>query len=355
MMYQMIFFVAGAFLVSLLSGMVLIPMIIDSCKKRRLFDQPNARKQHTTLVPRLGGVCFLPCMGISLFVATQAVYLLYDREPNISMSSLYMLVGMMLVYIIGMLDDVIGISAKHKLQVQILSACLLPMANMYINNLYGLFGIWEIPAHIGMPLTVLFVVAVDNAMNLIDGIDGLCSGLTIVALAGFGLMFAKMDMWVYCVMVAGLIGVLVAYSVFNIFGRSHKIFMGDAGSLTLGFMLASFCVKLSMEQQSHMVYDDGRMMMTLSFLMVPCLDVVRVMAVRKRAHEPLFTPDRNHIHHRLIDAGYTMHQALGIIVALDLVIVGITAALTWLDVQATLVLAADIALFALFFRWLKRK
>lgn len=348
-MYQMLFFIIGAFMVSLLSGMVLIPKIVDICKKRRLFDMPNARKAHTIMVPRLGGICFLPCMGISLFVATQALYLLYDREPNISMSSLYMLIGMMLVYVIGMLDDVIGISAKHKLQVQILSACLLPMANMYIDNLYGLFGIWEIPPQIGMPLTVLFVVAVDNAMNLIDGIDGLCSGLTIIALMGFGLMFVQMDMWVYCVMVAGLVGVLVAYSMYNIFGRSHKIFMGDAGSLTLGFMLAAFCVKLSMNQPDVMPYDEGRMMMAMSFLMVPCLDVLRVMIVRKRAHEPLFTPDRNHIHHRLMDAGFTMHQTLGIIVALDLVIVALTAVLTWLGVQATIVLAADVAVFALFF------
>ena len=91
----MLFFIIGAFMVSLLSGMVLIPKIVDICKKRRLFDMPNARKAHTIMVPRLGGICFLPCMGISLFVATQALYLLYDREPNISMSSLYMLIGMM--------------------------------------------------------------------------------------------------------------------------------------------------------------------------------------------------------------------------------------------------------------------
>ena len=348
-------FVAGAFLLSLVCGLVITPLIVDFCKKRRLYDMPDARKRHKTLVPRLGGICFLPCMGISFVVATLALYFLNDKQTNISLASVYQLIGVMMVYLVGMLDDVVGVSANRKLVVQILSACCLPLANLYFNNLYGLFGIGQIPAWAGMPLTVFFVVAVDNATNLIDGIDGLCAGLSIIALAGFGLMFARIDFWVYCVIIAGLIGVVAAYCYFNVFSTRRKIFMGDSGSLTLGFLLAVFVVKLSMNNPLLAPYDGSRMIMAASFLIVPCFDVARVMMERKRLHKPMFSPDRNHIHHRLIDAGCTQHQALGAILALDLGFVAVNALLLRLGVQFTLILVTDIAVFALFHYLLQLK
>ena len=290
-----------------------------------------------------------------LFWPTVALYVMDGSNANMKVTSFYLLAGAAMVYIIGLLDDVIEVSAKQKFWVQIFSACWLIIARLHFNNLYGLFGIWEIPYYVGMALTVIFVVAVDNAMNLIDGIDGLCSSLAIITLAGFGVMFASVGMWVYCVMIAGLMGVLVAYFYFNMFGQRRKIFMGDSGSLTIGFMLAVFCVKLSMNLPTRMPYDAGRMLIAVSFLMVPCMDVLRVMAVRKKAGKNFFTPDRNHIHHRLMDVGFTMYQTLGIIVLLDIAIVGLTALLTWVGVQPTIILAADMAVFTLFFYGLKRK
>jgi UDP-GlcNAc:undecaprenyl-phosphate/decaprenyl-phosphate GlcNAc-1-phosphate transferase len=355
MLHTKIIFVVLALAVSLLCGLLIIPQIVDYCNKRKLFDRPNIRKQHKTLVPRLGGICFLPCMGISFVVATLALYFLNDKQTNISLASVYQLIGVMMVYLVGMLDDVVGVSANRKLVVQILSACCLPLANLYINNLYGLFGIGQIPAWVGMPLTVFFVVAVDNAMNLIDGIDGLCAGLSIIALAGFGMMFAGIDFWVYCVIIAGLIGVLLSYSYFNMFSTRRKIFMGDSGSLTLGFLMAVFFVKLSMNNPLLAPYDGSRMIMAASFLIVPCFDVARVMMERKRLHKPMFSPDRNHIHHRLIDAGCTQHQALGVILALDLCFVAMNCLLLWFGVQFTVILITDIVVFVLFHYLLQLK
>lgn len=348
-------FVIGAFLTSLVCGFVITPHIVDFCKRRGLYDLPDARKRHNTLVPRLGGICFLPCMVVSFLIATLALYFLQGRQTSISLSSVYLLIGVMMVYVVGVIDDLIGVRARKKLVVQIVSACSLPIAGLYINDLYGLFGIGHIPSYMGMPLTVFLVVAIDNAMNLIDGIDGLCAGLSVIAMVGFGLMFAGIGFWAFCVMIAGLIGVLLSYSYFNIFSKSRKIFMGDSGSLTLGFLLAVFFVKLSMNIPWMEIYDERRMMVAASFLVVPCFDVVRVMIARKRIHKPLFSPDRNHIHHRLMDAGFTPHQALGVILLLALCFVGLNSLLSWIGVQPTIIFVADVAAFALFFWLLERK
>lgn len=349
------YFVSGAFLTSFVCGLVIIPQIVDFCRKRCLYDLPDARKRHKTLVPRLGGVCFLPCMCISFLVVALVSFFIDGSHTNISLSNAYLFIGVTMVYFIGMLDDIVGVSAKHKLFVQVISACCLPLANLYINNLYGLFGIRQIPYYIGMPLTVFFVVAVDNAMNLIDGIDGLCAGLSIIALVGFGLMFASIGFLVYYVMIAGLIGVLLSYIYFNMLSKSRKVFMGDSGSLTIGFLLAVFFVKLSMDNPRLAAYDDQRIIMAASFLIIPCFDVIRVMIARKRTHKPMFSPDRNHIHHRLIDAGCSQHQALGAILLLDLCFVALSGLFIWLKVQPTLILTMDVAVFTLFHYCLQRK
>ena len=134
----------------------------------------------------------------------------------------------------GIVDDILGLSPLIKFIVQIIAACALPLSGLYINNMYGFFGIHEIPYYIGFPLTVLTIVFIDNAINLIDGIDGLAASLSIIALSGFLYMFIVQNVWSYSILIAGLIGVLVAFMYFNLFGsaeNNRKIFMGDSGSL----------------------------------------------------------------------------------------------------------------------------
>ena len=151
----------------------------------------------------------------------------------------------------GIADDIVGVKAKTKFVFQIAAASLLPLSGLYINNLYGFCGIHEIPFAVGFPLTVLCIAFIDNAMNLIDGIDGLASGLALIALAGFIYGFYCIQLYIYCILIAGLMGILLAYTYYNIFGKPEKglkIFMGDSGSLTLGFMLSFFTIKFAMSR-----------------------------------------------------------------------------------------------------------
>ena len=338
----------GAFLTSALAGLIIIPLIWRFCHRHGLYDMPDARKRHKTLVPRLGGICFLPCMSFSFAVAVIALLFINGKEAKIHGSSFYLLAGLLLVYIVGVIDDVRGVSARKKFVAQIAGACFLLVSNLYINNLYGFMGIWQIPAWAGMPLTLFLVVFIDNAMNLIDGIDGLCAGLAMIALAGFGVMFARLEMWVFCVMIAGLIGVLAAYCYFNVFSKRRKIFMGDSGSLTIGFILAVLFTKLSMNNPLVMEYDSQRMMMAYSMLIVPCFDVVRVVLVRLRQRKHIFSPDRNHIHHKLMDRGLSPHRALAAILLLALAYIALNGVMLHLGVQPTVVVATDIAAYIAF-------
>lgn len=339
-----------AFAISLVCGFIAIPVILDYCKSKRLYDIPNARKVHKSLIPRLGGVAFMPSMLLAFMIAI----FLWEQEnhaPKVEMSlwSLYFLIGLLLIYATGVVDDLIGLSANIKFVVQILAAIILPMAGLYLNNLDGLFGLYEIPFWLGAPLTVFIIVFVCNAMNLIDGIDGLSASLSEIALLGFLMAFFREGMFVYCVLIAGLMGVLVAYLYFNVFGKAEKnrkIFMGDSGSLTLGFILSFLFVKLSMDNPHVMHYDPINMPFAYSLLLVPTFDVVRVVIHRIRTHRPLFDADKNHIHHKLMRMGLTMHQTLFAILGIAVAFLIINYAL-YTEIGITVMFVADIALYTL--------
>ena len=313
-----VFWMVAVFLISAACGFIFIPIILNFCKEKQLYDIPNARKIHRNAVPRLGGVAFMPSMFIAFAIAV-AVISSTDRLVTINVWSLCFMLSLVLIYAMGIVDDILGLSPAVKFAVQIVAACMLPLSYLYINNFYGFMGVHEIPYVIGFPLTALAIVFIDNAINLIDGIDGLAASLAIIALAGFMYIFASQEVWSYAILISGLIGVLVAFLYFNLFGdasKNRKIFMGDAGSLTLGFILGVLCVKYSMYNPHTMVVHNFDFIMPFTLLIVPMFDVVRVFAVRIWHGCSPFKADKRHIHHKFMRAGLTQHQALCSIVAL---------------------------------------
>lgn len=345
------FYVVLAFALSLLSGFIMMPRIVDFCMKRKLYDIPNERKVHHAAIPRLGGVAFIPSMFMAFIISLYVYGYMSDNLPiGISMWTVSFIISMFMIFIVGVIDDVIGISAHLKFLVQIVAASLLPICNLYINDLYGFCGINSIPFWIGAPLTVLVIVFIDNAINLIDGIDGLAGGLALISLAGFLVCFGREHVWTYCVLIAGLMGVLCAYLYFNIWGRverHHKIFMGDSGSLTLGFVLGFLVVKFAMNSTVVMPYRSDGLLLAYTLLIVPCFDVVRVIIVRLRVGQPLFRADKRHIHHKLLRLGLTQRAALAVILVLQLFFVALNILLNGL-VDITLIVAIDIVAFVAF-------
>ena len=346
--YILISFVA--FVCSALFGFVMIPQIVNFCIRKKLYDIPNERKVHKNPIPRLGGISFMPSMLLAFFLALVVLDQVTGEEPiTISLWTCSFLVSLMLVYVVGTIDDLIGLGARTKFAVQIAAATLMPLSGLYINNLYGFLGYHEIPFWFGAPLTIFIIVFIDNAINLIDGIDGLAGGLALMALAGFLACFLREGLVTYCVLIAGLMGVLVPYLYFNILGdpkKNRKIFMGDSGSLTLGFILGFLFVKFAMHNPNVMTYHKDGLILSITMLIVPMFDVVRVVIMRLRKRRPLFDADKNHIHHKLMRAGLSQHKALAAILAIALAFAAVNFAMVFfIKINFTYVLVIDIALF----------
>lgn len=342
-----------AFMLSACCGLIMIPALLRFCQKRKLYDLPNIRKVHHTLVPRLGGTAFMPSMALSASIVIVVISLTGNNHKIVlSTWSLAMMLSAMIIYCVGVVDDIFGLDAKVKFTMQIIASAIIPFCGLWINNLYGLFGIHEIPAYLGMPLTVFLFVFIDNAFNLIDGIDGLAATLAILALIGFIYCFSPYDLIAYEVMIAGLIGILASYLRYNLWENAEKgskIFMGDSGSLTLGFILAFLFVKAIAVNPNVMPMSTRRVLIAYSLLIIPTYDVVRVVLHRLRWKMPIFDADKSHIHHKLMELGLSQHQVL--ISILGLAIAYIALNLVMYDfggVGLTTILIVDVATYTIF-------
>lgn len=314
-----LYIIIAAFITAVILGRIIIPNILVISMRKRLFDEPDARKIHKRPIPRLGGVTFFPVIVFTLCTFT-AIHLFKGHfvyniiTLNTAREMLFLISGLTLLYIVGIADDLIGVRYRKKFVVQIISAAMFPIAGLYINSFYGLFGINEIDPIIGIPFTMLLVVFITNAINLIDGIDGLASGLSMVALVVFGVIFVHFQSWIYALLAFVSVGVIIPFFSYNVFGnadRGRKIFMGDTGSLTLGYILSFFVIRFCMHEPNSIMQVQGSpVLIAFSVLMVPCLDVVRVVLRRARNRKPLFLPDKTHIHHKFLAMGFSPRRAL---------------------------------------------
>lgn len=340
-----------SFMLSLVFGFISIPLILKFCKERKLYDIPDFRKRHKQAIPRLGGIAFLPCMLLSFGLVLVIFSIKYSTYESVHLWYLYLLFGFFMIYIIGLFDDILGLTARFKFLVQFFAACCLPAAGIYINNLFGFFGVWTIPSYVGIPLTVFLILLIINAMNLIDGIDGLSSSLSLIALCVYLFVFSDFNAWGICVMCAGLAGSLVAFFYFNMFGKpdkNTKIFMGDSGSLTLGYLISALFVRYLMLYAENGECDYSGVVLAYSALIIPTFDVVRVVLFRIRKREPIFGADRNHIHHRLMDTGITQHKALGIIIAMAISYIIGNVILYRVTENISIIIIADIVIYIQF-------
>ncbi len=356
MLLDYIFLVLVGFIMAALLGQRIIPGILVVAHHKNLFDLPDERKVHNRPIPRLGGVTFFP---VIVFVMTVIGLLLYTYLPmkltffhSDGIPEFFgLLAGLTLLYVIGIGDDLVGVRYSRKFLIQIVSASMIPLSGLYINNFYGLFGINEIPFFLGIPLTLLLTVFITNAINLIDGIDGLASGLCIVALGMFGVTFALESLWMYTLLAFISVGVIIPFFCYNVYGnveKGHKIFMGDTGSLTLGFILSVMVVKYCMFHVGDEAAVDGAPLVTaFSILLVPCLDVIRVVLGRIRRKANPFKPDRTHLHHKFLNMGFSARRSLLCIQLMAISFIVVTYVLLYIGVNANIVFVLDVVVWIL--------
>lgn len=290
---------------------VLIPQILLIAFRKKLFDVPNERKIHTVAVPRLGGLAFMPSIffsiafviGVDLLNSTAVVGVF----NVLSMLQLcFIACSIVLMFLVGMADDLVGVRYSAKFVVQIIAAILLILAGLWLKNLHGFLWIFTMSPVCGYLLTALVIVFIINAMNLIDGIDGLASGVGAIALLFYGIAFYMCGEYFYALLSVATLGTLVPFYYYNVFGNPEhhkKIFMGDTGALTVGVILSILAIKMAGMSPSSDTMFVNPLVVAFSPLIVPCFDVVRVYLHRIARRRNPFLPDRCHIHHKILALG----------------------------------------------------
>lgn len=350
-----------AFLISAVLTAFVIPKIILISYKKKLFDFADERKVHKGIVPRLGGVAFTPVITITLALVVGLLTLFMPPHACVSYvsHSAHLALGLsalVILYMEGVTDDLIGVGYKAKFLTQLICAVLIIFAGVWLNNLYGLFGVYELSPWVGKPLTVVLLVFIINAVNLIDGIDGLASGLSMIALFFLGCLYGFCRQWTYAVLAFATLGTLVPFFIYNVFGRAEigrKIFMGDCGSQTIGLLLGLLAVGFCMHTGMSDPFRLNPLVVVFSLLMVPCLDVIRVMIGRIRRHRNPFMPDKTHIHHKFLALGMSHRTAM-----VTILFVSAFFALLNLGLMSLLnincILLLDVVLWTLMHIWLSK-
>ncbi|MDE7419892.1 MAG: undecaprenyl/decaprenyl-phosphate alpha-N-acetylglucosaminyl 1-phosphate transferase [Muribaculaceae bacterium] len=340
------------FCVALLLTGIIIPQILLIAFRKKLFDEVDERKIHKGIVPRLGGIAFLPAIifSICLVLAVNISLGLSDTSEVFSgwgTSIMYLMCAEMLIFLVGMADDLIGVRYKAKFACQILCAIFICASGAYIHDMDGLLWIHELPSWLGWCLSGFFVVYIVNAINLIDGIDGLASGLSGIALIYYGIVFTITHEWLLGLLVWAQLGTLVPFFYYNVFGNPNKrkkIFMGDTGALTVGMMLSFIALSMTNTKTADLPDHYNQLVLAFSPLIIPAFDVVRVYFHRIRQHRNPFLPDKCHIHHKLLALGLNQRASLCAILLSAVIFMLVNISLSPY-VAATWLLLGDIVLW----------
>ncbi len=344
------------FFLSLLIGRICIPRIIIVSKKKRLLDVPNYRKVHTQLIPRLGGISFFPGIVIA-YGCTRGIMLASTGggsllDPLLLQNMLLFFAGMMIIFITGLYDDITGLSYRNKFWLQLISALILVVPFNTITDFYGLLGIGHIPLAVGLPLTVIVVMGVINSYNLIDGVDGLCSGLSILACLTYGIWFTYSGHMEMAILTASTIGVVLAFFMYNVFGKRLKIFMGDSGSLTMGYIIAFLSLQfISHSAQALPPVGNQTLIIALSIVFIPIFDTTRLFITRLLRKKSPFAPDKHHIHHKFLRLGFNHIQSTLMILLIQAIYIVVNFLLVN-HINVNLLLLIDLGSGVLLIAWL---
>lgn len=327
---------------------ITIPVVIRVAREKHLMDEPNGRSSHIQKTPTLG--------GIAIFAALAIVFVLVSHLIPAQHSQAHLILpSLVILFFVGLKDDILIIDPHKKLAAQILSGSLLILfTDIRISSLFGLFDIYQLPYVISFLLTLFVIIAVVNAYNLIDGIDGLAGGLGIAACITFGIYFYIAGLLWATILCTTLIGALISFIQFN-FSRTHKVFMGDCGSLTVGFILALLAIKfIQINEIPHIAYIKNAPTLAIAVLALPLFDTLRVFMHRIANRKSPFHPDRNHVHHFIIDKGFTHFQATVILCSTNTILVAISF-LAFAQVSVALSFLALIFIFTTYSLLARRK
>ncbi|NNK83012.1 MAG: undecaprenyl/decaprenyl-phosphate alpha-N-acetylglucosaminyl 1-phosphate transferase [Flavobacteriaceae bacterium] len=327
-----------AFLFSFFISLRSYPPLLYIAKEKHLFDEPDSRSIHSTKVPTLGGV------GVYLsliLILSLAGAVLNSRILIITSGAITLL------FFLGLKDDLLVLSPKKKFLGQIIASALLVTAtDIRIIGFSNIFSVEFLPYWASILFTVFVFILVINAYNLIDGIDGLAGSIAVFSSCIFGVLFYQTNNVNASTIAFTLVGALLPFLWYN-FSKNKKIFMGDTGSMIIGFLLAFFVVSfLSDTHYNHLsFYKNSGPVIGLAILFFPLMDTFRIFVIRIFVYKKSpFIADKNHVHHRFLALGYTHKQSTALIVVINSIIVSIAFNLTHLEIHLQLFIMVFIGL-----------
>ncbi len=288
-----------AFFISLGIVLFITPFVIKLAIKTGALDAPDKRKVHHKPIPRLG--------GLGIYVSFTVTIILAALGSNIEAGHGWELLGLLLggtyIAIIGIIDDYTNLPAKVKLLGQIAAACILASFDVRIEFLTNPFGNWIFLEYLALPVTVFWIVGLTNTVNLIDGLDGLAAGVSTIASVTLLLVAYRQNDAFVVLLTATLVGAALGFLRYNF--NPARIFMGDTGSMFLGYIFAGISIIGAMKSATTVA-----LIVPILALGLPILDTTFAIIRRYRGGVPIFKPDRGHLHHRLLDLGFTQRQAV---------------------------------------------
>ena len=315
------FFLQHSYLIGLVSfafGLLGMPVVLRIAKAKGFVVRPNKRMSHTGEVPNIG--------GLDIYFSVMLSYLLIDFSQIAH--NQFFLIGVAAIMIIGFIDDVLVLTPLSKLLGEAFAGiALIGFGDLRITHLHGIFGINEIGVIPSYLLSLFILIAIINAINLIDGIDGLASGLGMLYCLFFAIYFYLVGSNSWSILAICMIGSLAVFFIYNVFGNRGKIFMGDSGSLLLGYLLTAFIFRFCEQNAYHVVPEiyhmDAAPAVAICILTVPIFDTIRVSLTRLKQHRSPFQPDKNHIHHLLLRTGLNHIQTTCVLLSVSLLFVGL--------------------------------
>ncbi|MBR6343475.1 MAG: undecaprenyl/decaprenyl-phosphate alpha-N-acetylglucosaminyl 1-phosphate transferase [Selenomonadaceae bacterium] len=327
-----------AFLIAIGAALVVTPGVILLAAKTGAMDAPDARKVHKKPIPRIGGIgIYIAFMAGMLVVMSMNVL-----TEEVSHELIGLLFGGSLIVLLGIIDDYKNLPAKVKLVGQIIAATVLVVVfDVRIDFITDPFGDYLFLEFMAIPATIFWIVGLTNTVNLIDGLDGLAAGVSTIACITIFLVALQQDIMLVAVLTAALAGAAMGFLYYNF--NPARIFMGDSGSMFLGYMLAGISIIGAVKCAATIA-----LIVPILALGLPILDTAFAIVRRYRGGVPIFKPDKGHLHHRLLDLGFTQRQAVLLMYVIS-ALLGLSAvALTEVSPQFAILIVGLVVVAVLF-------
>ena len=326
-----------SFLISFLITYFSIPTIIKISRRKNLMDEPGQRSSHERKIPNLGGIAMFFSISVCASIFAYQLFDLYK----------FLFASLVILLYVGVMDDIVVMRAYKKLIAQIVVAALLVIgSDVRIRSLFGVFGVYELNYFLSVIFSIVTFIILVNAYNLIDGIDGLAGVYGVICFSLFGISYYRLGEYNYPLVILSttIIGTVIGFLYYNLSDRSKKIFMGDTGSMLLGFLLTftSICfmdIFIVKKVQGAVFYHlNTAPVMAIAIMILPIIDTLNVIIIRLAEKRSPFDADKNHIHHKLLKLGITHKRATLYIISYYLFIVIISYFLRHLEVNLLLII-----------------